>query len=119
MNYSIEQLNVMLNKGMAVYEHYYPQITGKQVGNLNHKMISPFLRGDGLEEDPSFSIFIHQSKGTVFFKDHGLDRVGTHWQFVMDLFGLDFKSAVQKVKADILGMISNGMSFFPTKTMIP
>jgi 5S rRNA maturation endonuclease (ribonuclease M5) len=104
MRYSIDELNSMLNGGYDVYAHYYPEVTGRPISNEKTKMISPFLRNGALEEDPSFSIFVHHTKGTVFFKDHGIDRSGTHWQFVMDLFNIDFKSAVAKVKADILGI---------------
>ncbi len=104
-------LDRQLDQGWSVFEYYYPMhVNGKKDTNLRlgNKVIAPFLRDGKLETDPSFSVFMHRSKGTVFFKDHGLDRIGTHWQFVMDLYGLDFREAVKKVKQDILGISSSG-----------
>lgn len=102
--YKLSELNGMLNLGMSVYEYYYPILTGLNLRPLDKKMKSPFLRNGKLENDPSFSIFMHRSKGTLFFKDHGTDQIGTHWQFVMDAYGIDFQKAVDKVKQDILGI---------------
>lgn len=108
MTHKLEELNAMLNGGMEVYRHYYYSVVGREIARLNDKCLSPFPRANGkIEEDPSFSIYFHKSKGTVFFKDHGLDMMGSHWQFVMNLFGLDFKDAVEKVKSEILGIGSN------------
>lgn len=106
---SMDELDQRLNQGMDVYQHYYPKVTGKPLKGLGKKMISPFIRKNGFEEDPSFSIFIHSRKGKVFFKDHGNGKEGTHYQFVMDLFGLDFRQALEKIKSDLCGISSDGV----------
>ncbi len=113
----LDELNVLLNNGLSVYEHYYEKHTGRPFGTLNTKMISPFPRNGELEKDPSFSVFLHSSKRTFFFKDHGIDKVGTHWQFVMDLFGIDFREALELVKKEVLNISGNSMqiSVAPTK----
>jgi hypothetical protein len=109
MRFSLDQLNAMLEGGMAVYRHYYPLATGLPFKEaLGTKIISPFNRNGKLEDHPSFSMFFNRLKGTVFFKDHGLEKVGTHWQFVMDLYSIDFKEAIEKVKRDVLNL--NGES---------
>lgn len=94
----------LLNGGLAVYEHYYLQVLGKPIKRLRGKMLSPFLRAGRVERDESFSVYWHSSKGQVFFKDYGAGLQGGPWQFVMDLFGVDFKEANELIKRDVLGM---------------
>lgn len=104
MKFKLEELDYMLDNGMAVYEHYYPVATGKPLGKLHDKMLSPFRE----EKNPSFSIYPHRTTGKIIFKDHGIDKIGSHWQFVMDLYNLDFKEAVALVKKDLLGIDDDG-----------
>lgn len=104
VQFSTEDLTRLLNGGLAVYEYYYPNATGKALKRLGSKMISPFQRNGKLEKDESFSVYWHRAKGMVFFKDYGAGLGGSHWQFVMDLFGCDWKEAVDLVKRDVLGM---------------
>lgn len=98
---SIKELNDMLNNGLDVYRYYiHPEI------RLKSKIISPLRK----ETDPSFSIYPHRASGEVYFSDHGSGVWGNHWTFVQEMFGLDFKDAIEKVKVDIL-KISKNKSF--------
>jgi DNA primase len=97
MKLTVAELNAMLSNGANVYQHYYPLVTGRPLGHLNTKMLSPFRD----EDDPSFQFFPHYSSGIIYFKDQGIEKKGDHWKFVMELFGIDFPTALPKVKADI------------------
>ena len=96
---SIEQLNLLLDNGLDVYKYYIsPQV------KLSTNMISPFPRPSGeMERHASFQIFRAKS-GLICFKDHASEKKGTHWDFVMALYGVDFSDALSLVKRDILGI---------------
>lgn len=117
MSYTLKELTALLGNGMAVYEHYYHKHTGRNLPRIGEKGKSPFLRSGRLEDNPSFSIYYHSSKGEVFFKDHGLDKKGSHWQFVMDLYGIDFLEAVNLIKREVLGITDKNDTV--TKTYTP
>lgn len=104
--FTVDEIDNMLDGGLMVYEYYYPMATGKELPRVGSKMLSPFRD----EHDPSFSIYLSKAKGKYLFKDHGIDKVGSHYQFVMDIYGIDFKEAITKIKSDILGITDNGIS---------
>lgn len=91
---------VGVDNGMDVYRHYIADNVP-----LRKKIPSP-LRDD---KDPSFSIYPHRSSGEIYFTDHGTGKWGNHWSFVQELFGIDFKAALDKVKVDILKMSKNDL----------
>lgn len=107
-----EDLTRQLDYGMDTFRHYI----GTNI-RLKQKMKSPFLRNGKQEEDPSFSIYFNTDKNAYYFKDHGLDKTGNHYQFVMDYFGIDFRGAVKKIKQDLLGIVSDGD--YPSVPMRP
>lgn len=91
----IHDLTRQLDDGMDVYRHYI----GPDVP-MGKKIISP-LRD---EKDPSFNLFMNKNTNTIWFKDFGDDVLkGDHWRFVMEMFNINFKDAIEKIKSDILG----------------
>lgn len=108
---SLEEIDTMLNGGFDVFKHYYELIMHKAAPKPGVKAISPFRRANGsYESDPSFSVFFNRNKGKFFFKDSGIDKSGSYFQFVMDLFSLDFKGALARIKSDLLGMREGDLS---------
>ena len=96
---TIEELDILLDNGMAVYRHYIdPGIIVKK------KIRSPLPGRD--EKVPSFCLYPNSKTGNVHFTDFGgsqNDR-GNHWTFIQQMFGLDFKESVAKAKQEILGI---------------
>lgn len=89
----IKDLNQLLDNGLEVYRYYIsPNVP------LRRKILSP-LRA---ESDPSFSLYPHRDTGIIFFTDHGSGEWGNHYTFVMKLFNVDFITAVEKIKAEVL-----------------
>lgn len=96
---TIEELDILLDNGMAVYQYYIdPNIKVKR------KMKSP-LPGR-VDRIPSFCLYHNNKTGNVHFTDFGgtdHDK-GNHWTFVQQMFGLDFKESVAKVKQEVLNI---------------
>jgi hypothetical protein len=92
---TIKEITQLLDNGLSVFTYYIPSEI-----RLKKRMKSP-LRED---RDPSFSIYPHHTSGEILFNDFAIGKSGNCYTFVMEMFGLDFKDAVNKIKHDVLGI---------------
>lgn len=115
MYISTDELNVMLDYGMAVYRHFVPDIRpGKSIK-------SPIRT----EHTPSFRIYYNNKDASWHYADFGMSgksQEGDHWQFLKAKLNFDeatggqgYKDAIAYAKEHILG-ITEGVF---TKVMNP
>ncbi len=91
----LEEINAMLDHGMAIYRHYIADNVP-----VKKKILSPFPFRN--EHDPSFQLFPGKN-GNVLFSDFGIPVSGNHWQFVMTYHeDCSFAEAVAIVRRDVL-----------------
>lgn len=82
-----------------IYEYYL----GYQF-KLGELYQSPFRK----DSQPSFNIFVHSRKGTLYFKDLGRsDLHGDVFQFVQFIKNCTFKEAVEQIAEDLNGFLGS------------
>jgi hypothetical protein len=94
-----DQILKLTDNGFNVYEKLIPEQL-----KLGRPIKSP-LRTEG---HPSFSIYIHKSRGDIWYKDFPEDGKAFHgdcFNFVKALYNLsDFKDVIKAIKQEVLGI---------------